>query len=116
MARPPTEAAAIARHINGFLASLAPSRGNRSGRTAKSYRTKSKRVDFVRHTFCCHTLRKAAREGTDMRAFLPVLAEYLGHESIVATSQYLKMTAEVHPDIRELVDRACSDVIPAVKP
>jgi site-specific recombinase XerD len=38
MARPPTEAAAIARHINGFLVSLAPSRGNRSGRTAKSYR------------------------------------------------------------------------------
>ena len=38
MARPPTEAAALARHVNGFLASLAPSRGNRSARTAKSYR------------------------------------------------------------------------------
>ncbi|MDR2382173.1 MAG: site-specific integrase [Bifidobacteriaceae bacterium] len=38
MARPPAEAAAVARHINGFLSSLAPSRTNRSGRTAKSYR------------------------------------------------------------------------------
>jgi site-specific recombinase XerD len=32
------EAAVLARHINGFLASLAPSAGNRSRHTAKSYR------------------------------------------------------------------------------
>jgi site-specific recombinase XerD len=38
MARPPREAAAIARHIAGFLASLAPARGNRSDCTAKSYK------------------------------------------------------------------------------
>jgi site-specific recombinase XerD len=73
-------------------------------------------LDFLRHAFCCHTLRKAANNGKDLQAFLPVLATYLGHESIVATSQYLKMTAEVHPDIRKLVDAACSDVIPAVGP
>lgn len=73
------------------------------------------RIHDVRHTFSCHALMRAAKEGIDLTAMLPVLAEYLGHASILATSQYLQMTAEVYPDIVELVERACAQVIPEVK-
>jgi hypothetical protein len=45
---------------------------------------------------------------------LPVLSAYLGHESILATSQYLRMTAEVYPEIMDAVNKVCAYVIPEV--
>jgi site-specific recombinase XerD len=72
------------------------------------------RVHDIRHSFSCHTLMKAVSVGIDLEAMLPVLAEYLGHASVSATSQYLQMTSEVYPDIMELVERACSHIIPEV--
>ena len=47
-------------------------------------------------------------------AVLPVLSEYLGHESARETGVYLRMTAEVYPDVMKLVERTCSRVIPEV--
>jgi len=38
----------------------------------------------------------------------------MGHESMQATSQYLRMTAEVYPDITDAVNAVCSYVIPEV--
>jgi len=73
------------------------------------------RIHDVRHTHCCHTLHKAAIDGKDLNALLPVLSEYMGHESIVATSQYLRMTAEVYPDVIIIVNKVCAYVIPEVK-
>jgi hypothetical protein len=46
---------------------------------------------------------------------LPSLSVYMGHESLIATSQYLKMTAEVYPEILSAVENACSFAIPKVK-
>jgi hypothetical protein len=46
---------------------------------------------------------------------LPYLSVYMGHESLTATSQYLKMTAEVYPEILSAVEKACSFAIPEVK-
>jgi site-specific recombinase XerD len=73
------------------------------------------RIHDVRHTFCCHTLQKAVADGKDLNAVMPVLSEYLGHESIIATSQYLKMTAEVYPEVKNAVEKVCAYVIPEVK-
>lgn len=39
----------------------------------------------------------------------------MGHESVAATSQYLKMTAEIYPDIIRTVEKLCSQVIPEVQ-
>jgi integrase len=72
------------------------------------------RIHDLRHTFCCHTLQQSVANGQDMNAFLPILSEYLGHESLTATSQYLKMTAEVYPDILKSVEGLCSRAIPEV--
>ena len=73
------------------------------------------RVHDIRHTFCCHTLQKAVSNKVDLNAALPVLSTYLGHESIAATSQYLRMTAEVYPSIVTAVNEVCSFVIPEVR-
>ena len=73
------------------------------------------RLHDLRHTFAVHTLQEVDKRNVDLYAVLPVLSAYLGHESIHATSQYLRMTAEVYPDIMDVVNRSCGYVIPEAK-
>lgn len=73
------------------------------------------RIHDIRHTHCCHVLQEASKNGTDLSDMLPSLSVYMGHESLIATSQYLKMTAEVYPEILSAVENACSFAIPEVK-
>jgi integrase len=70
------------------------------------------RIHDIRHTFACHTLTEANNRHVDLTAALPLISTYMGHESIIATSQYLRMTAEVYPEIMDAVNRICSFVIP----
>ena len=72
------------------------------------------RIHDIRHTFACHVLMRASENGEDVQAVLPVLSEYLGHESVHATGRYLRMTAEVYPNVMALVERACANIIPEV--
>lgn len=72
------------------------------------------RIHDIRHTFCCHTLERAVTHKSDLTNLLPVLSAYLGHESVRGTSLYLKMTAEIYPDVIEAVTKICSYVIPEV--
>jgi integrase len=74
------------------------------------------RIHDIRHTFCCHTLQAAIRTGSDLNNILPLLSEYLGHESLLATSRYLRLTAEVYPSVLEAVERLCAHAIPEVEP
>ncbi|MEG1294522.1 MAG: tyrosine-type recombinase/integrase [Clostridium sp.] len=73
------------------------------------------RIHDIRHTHCCHVLQRADLNGTDLSNMLPALSVYMGHESIAATSQYLKMTAEVYTDVIATVEKLCSQAIPEVK-
>lgn len=72
------------------------------------------RIHDLRHTFACHALQEADKRHIDLYAALPILSTYMGHESIQVTSQYLRMTAEIYPDITDAVDALCSYVIPEV--
>lgn len=72
------------------------------------------RIHDIRHTFCCHTLQKAVAAKKNLTNMLPLLSEYLGHESLAATSRYLRMTSEVYPDVQDAVERLCAYVIPEV--
>ena len=53
------------------------------------------RLHDLRATFAVHRLIAWYREGADVQARLPLLATYLGHVSVAATSIYLTMTAEL---------------------
>lgn len=50
--------------------------------------------------------------GEDLTAMLPVLSVFMGHKSMRATSQYLRLTAEVYPDVVRQVETVCAYVIP----
>jgi integrase/recombinase XerD len=76
---------------------------------------KGPRLHDLRHTFAVHCLRRWVLEGKDLTAYLPVLKTYLGHHCFGDTSQYLRLTAELYPDITAKVERAFGHVIPAVK-
>ncbi|MCL5123953.1 MAG: tyrosine-type recombinase/integrase [Deltaproteobacteria bacterium] len=75
---------------------------------------KGPRVHDFRHTFAVHCLRRWVLEGKDLTAYLPVLKTYLGHHSFSDTSQYLRLTAELYPDITAKVEHAFGHVIPVM--
>jgi site-specific recombinase XerD len=53
------------------------------------------RIHDLRHTFAVHRLLEWYRDGGNVQARLPLLADYLGHVSIVSTQVYLDITAEL---------------------
>lgn len=75
---------------------------------------KGPRVHDFRHTFAVHCLRSWVLEGKDLAVYLPVLKTYLGHHSLSDTSRYLRLTAELYPDITAKMEDAFGHVIPAM--
>jgi integrase/recombinase XerD len=75
---------------------------------------KGPRLHDLRHTFAVHALKCAVDRQTDVYCALPILSTYLGHASIEATGQYVRLTADVFPEIRATLDKTCGYVIPEV--
>lgn len=73
------------------------------------------RLHDLRHTFSVHTLQKWTKEGNDIYCMLPMLSVYLGHESSASTGNYLRLTAEVYPEIVAITSETCGYVIPTVR-
>lgn len=57
------------------------------------------RVHDFRHTFAVHSIQRCFREKRDPALFLPILSAYLGHRDLSGTQHYLRLTAEMYPDI-----------------
>ena len=66
-------------------------------------RGKGPRVHDLRHTFCVHCLQRWISQGKDLTTALPLLTTYMGHNDFSATEQYLRMTAEVYPEVSQLM-------------
>lgn len=73
---------------------------------------KGPRLHDLRHTFAVHSLRQLSERGEDLYTILPVLSEYMGHSSVSATQYYLRLTAEVYPDMIEMVGSNFGDIYP----
>lgn len=71
-------------------------------------------VHSLRHSFACHCIMRWAREGVPVNANLPFLSAYLGHVGIEGTERYLRLTAEMLPDLRDAIEGKLSRVIPEV--
>jgi len=80
--------------------------------TSHAGRGKGPRVHDLRHTMAVHTLLRWYREGADLDAKLPILATYLGHQSVAGTQRYLHLTAELFPQIVVRTNAEFSEVIP----
>jgi integrase len=75
---------------------------------------KGPRVHDFRHSHAVACLKRWVLEGKDVAAYLPVLKTYLGHYSISDTARYLRLTADLYPDITAKVEHAFGHVIPAL--
>lgn len=63
------------------------------------------RIHDLRHTFAVNCLKKWIKDKKDLNAMLPVLSIYLGHKGISGTQNYLRLTADMFPDITEALER-----------
>jgi integrase len=72
------------------------------------------RIHDLRHTFAVTALANMAELGIDLYASLPVLSNYLGHQSLEATDHYVRLTANMYPDLIKKVDMVCLDVFPKI--
>ena len=69
------------------------------------------RVHDLRHTFAVHSMQNAFAQGRDLMTFLPLLSTYLGHKDLRGTQYYLKLTAEVYPEILTAIENKYGKVI-----
>lgn len=62
------------------------------------------RLHDLRHTFCINSLVKLSDLGMDLYYSLPILSTYIGHQSIEATNRYVRLTAELYPQLLVKLD------------
>jgi integrase len=70
------------------------------------------RIHDLRHTFAVTSLANMAESGIDLYASLPILSNYLGHQSLKATDHYVRLTANMYPQLIKDLDMICLDVFP----
>jgi integrase len=70
------------------------------------------RIHDLRHTFSVHCLKKWVDNGENINSLLPVLSSYLGHANLGSINNYLRMTAEVFPEITKVVEKHFGYIIP----
>jgi len=78
-------------------------------------RGKGPRIYDFRHTFACHCLKKWVIEDKDLNAYLPILKTYMGHDSFADTAYYLRLTADVFPNIIVKLEGYYPDIIPQIE-
>ena len=59
------------------------------------------RIHDWRHTFSVYSFKKMVDSGMDMYVALPILSTYLGHKTIYATEQYVRLTMSMFSCIEE---------------
>ena len=70
------------------------------------------RVHDFRHTFSVYSLKSMADKGMDIYCALPILSTYLGHASVTATGQYVRLTQDMFPEIVAKTSAITAFVIP----
>lgn len=70
------------------------------------------RIHDLRHTFSVHCLKQWVDNGVNVNALLPVLSSYLGHIHLSSVNRYLRLTADIFPDITKAVERYIGNIVP----
>jgi Site-specific recombinase XerD len=70
------------------------------------------RVHDLRHTNAVHALVQMSHEGMDLYTALPILSTNLGHHSLTATEQYVRLTCAMYPEL----ENQCSPINAFVYP
>ena len=73
------------------------------------------RIHDFRHTYAVHCLKNWVEQQKDLNTYLPILKTYMGHYLFAETAYYLRMTAEVFPDIIINLESKYSQIIPELE-
>jgi len=69
-------------------------------------------LDFLRHSYCVHCLKRWVLKEKDLTNLFPYLSAYLGHSDFRGTQYYLRLTADLYPDIIQKTEAALGYLIP----
>jgi integrase/recombinase XerD len=70
------------------------------------------RIHDLRHAYCIHCLKRWVLAGKNLTNLFPYLSVYLGHADFRGTQYYLRLTAELYPDLISKTEAALGYVIP----
>lgn len=70
------------------------------------------RIYDFRHAYAVHCLKRWSEQGKDLMVYLPILKTYLGHDSFQETAYYLRLTANVFPEITLKLETLYPDLVP----
>lgn len=73
---------------------------------------KGPRVHDLRHSFACHSFVKLSDEGINLYCSWPYLSTYLGHQSLESTEQYVRLTAQLYPELLKGSEDIYMDILP----
>ena len=60
------------------------------------------RIHDIRHSACVHSLINQIEKGRDIYCALPMLSVFMGHKKVIDTEHYLRLTADMYPEIVKL--------------
>lgn len=81
-----------------------------------SHSGKGPRLHDLRHSFSVHCLKRWVLGKEDITNLLPYLSAYLGHVDLRGTQHYLRLTADLYPEIIACIEDKFSSLIPEVLP
>jgi len=76
-----------------------------------SGRGKGPRLHDLRHTFAVHNLERWLKAKMNPMEKLPILADYLGHQSISSTQYYLRLIPSIHEELVVRMENAIGSKI-----
>lgn len=72
------------------------------------------RIHDLRHTFCVHRLKQWVLDKKDLNVLLPYLSKYMGHVDFRGTEYYLRLTADLYPEIVERMNVFEAPLLPTL--
>jgi len=81
-------------------------------RAGISHTTSGPRVHDFRHNYAVKCLKRWVLSGEELTNILPYLAAYMGHSDFRGTQYYLRLTADLYPDIISRQEADFGYVIP----
>jgi len=77
-----------------------------------SHTKQGPRLHDLRHSYAVHCFKKWVMGGSDLTNLMPYLAAYMGHSDFRGTQYYLRLTADLYPDIIKKTEAELGYLIP----
>ena len=80
--------------------------------TGISHTKRGPRLHDLRHSYAVHCFKRWVLSGGELTNLMPYLAAYMGHADFRGTQYYLRLTADLYPDIIQKTEAELGYLIP----